>query len=139
MLACSKEYYVAHVAKSDYDTLKKLGYIGYKKDIALFRSWFNLHYGREPSALNMVLVADNAAAIISAMEESMGLGIIVSHLISKQIEDGSMVTIGSSGEKLRNTIACVRFKDKKMTLTETAFRHHFLGEIQRISSLQTDG
>lgn len=129
VLACSKNYYEKHASDSSYEDLIKLDFIGYKSDIALFRSWFSLHFGQEPASLNMSMIVDSAGAIISSMEEDLGLGIIVSHLINKQINDGSIIPIRATTEKLQNTIACVRFKNKADTITESCFQQHFKEQI----------
>lgn len=135
VLACSRNYYEKIVAGTGYEDLIKLDFIGYKKDIALFRSWFSLQYGKTPASLNMAMIVDDAGAIISGMEEGMGLGVIVSHLIREQIADGSMVAIRPTTERLENSIACVRFKEKVGTLTESCFQDHFREEMRHVSDV----
>lgn len=135
VLACSQSYYNKHVVESDYENLSSLNYVSYSEDIALFQSWFNLHYGKLPTSLNLALVADSAQAIISAMEAGMGLGIIVSHLISDQINQGQLQQIGSPSETLKNTIACVQFKDKVETITVEKFQDFFRKSLRQISNL----
>lgn len=130
ILACSSEYSAQKIHTGGYDELLKLNYISYKSDIALFRSWFNLQFGREPASLNLVLVADSARAIISALEEGMGAGIIVSHLVGEQLQSGSIVALGKVTKKLKNTIACVNLKNKERTLTERYFQDHFRNELR---------
>lgn len=139
VLACSGRYYEEHVAGAGYDELTRLQYIGYKDDIALFSSWFKRHYGAAPSSLDMTLVADNTGAIIAAVEEGMGIGIIVSHLVSDQISDQSIVPIRVSDKKLENTIACVQFKNKTETVTESAFKEHMRAELAEVSALRLLG
>ncbi|NDV18368.1 LysR family transcriptional regulator [Pseudodesulfovibrio sp. JC047] len=134
--ACSQTYYNAHVLGAGYDELIQLQYIGYKKDIALFRSWFKLHFDTAPSSLDMVFVADNAGAIIAAIEQDMGIGVIVSHLVSDQIADKTIVPITGSDRKLENTIACVQFRNKAETLTERCFKEHMRHELGSISQLK---
>lgn len=135
VLACSKAYYQENVVKAGYEELIRLNYIAYKTDIALFRSWFRLHFDDAPSSLNLVFTADSAGAIISALEEDMGLGIIVSHLISDKIGEGSIVPIRTTPKKLHNTIACVRFRDKEKTVTETYFQEHLRQALHHVSGL----
>ncbi|WP_243546624.1 LysR family transcriptional regulator [Pseudodesulfovibrio tunisiensis] len=136
VLACSRKYYEENVRGIDYNDLVKLQYIGYKKDLALFHSWFRLHFESTPPALNMVFVADNTGAIISAIEADMGLGVIVSHFISEQIANRSIVTIAASGGRLENTIACVQLKNKAETLTERRFKEHLHNELGMVSNLR---
>ncbi len=135
VLACSRNYYENNIVEAGYDELIKLKYIGYKTDIALFRSWFSLHFDEAPSALDLVLVADSAGAIITGLEEDLGLGILVSHLISGQIADGSLIPVQTTTQELQNTIARVRFRDKEETVTEKYFQQHFRCELNNISDL----
>ncbi|PIE72623.1 MAG: LysR family transcriptional regulator [Deltaproteobacteria bacterium] len=136
VLACSSKYYTDNIAQAEYDKLISLNYISYKNDIALFQSWFELNYGKAPAALNLVLIADSAQSIVTAIAEDIGAGIIVSHLISNQVEDGSFVQIGTTHEKMKNTIACVHFKDKEETVTEKIFQEYFRKELLRVTNLK---
>ncbi len=131
VLACSPTYYASRVIGGGYDKLIKLSFIGYKKDISLFKSWFKLHYNQQPQSLNLVLTADSSGAIVKAIEEGLGLGITVSHLMNRQIADGRIITIQPTGNKLQNTISCVQFKDKPRTITETFFQNHFRDELNK--------
>lgn len=136
VLACSKEYFEEQVGGAGYDDLIRLKYIGYKRDIALFHSWFELHFGTAPSSLNLVLVADDAGVIISSLEEGMGLGIIVSHLISQQVNQGLLIPLRPTTNELHNTIACVRFKERRETITERIFQEHLRTELHTISEVK---
>lgn len=136
VLACSKEFYEEKVRGADYEALTQLAYIGYKDDIALFRSWFRLHFETAPAALDLVLVADNPGAIISAIREGLGAGVVVSHLVSEQIARGEIVPITPTRKKLENTIACVRFRNKTETVTEMVFQEHVYSELSVVSNLK---
>lgn len=131
VLACSQKYYESRVIGADYNRITKLNFIGYKTDISLFKSWFKLHYQQQPQSLNMVLTADSSGAIVKAIEEDMGLGITVSHLINRQITSGKIVAIRPTKGKLQNTIACVQFREKKINITESEFQKHFREELNK--------
>ncbi len=138
ILACSRKYYERNVTKLTYDNLIHLDYIGYKRDLALFHSWFSLHFNTVPSSLNLPFTVDSAQAIITAIELDLGLGITVSHFMTQQITEGSIVPILVTDKKLQNTIACVRFREKKQTITETSFQHHLRRQLVMISDLFID-
>lgn len=131
VLACSKEYYRARVNGTNYEQLKELDFIGYKDDIALFRSWFKLHFKREPQQLNLIFIADSSEAIVSAIKAGLGAGITVSHLMNREINTGEIIAIRPDEEKLQNTIACVQFKNKQLSITERAFQEHFRLELSK--------
>jgi DNA-binding transcriptional LysR family regulator len=131
VMVCSNEYYRARVNGTDYDKLKSLDFIGYKEDIALYRSWFKLHYGRDPQQLNLIFIADSSEAIVSAVKAGLGAGITVSHLMNREMATGEIIAISPDEKKLRNTIACVQFKSKKMSITEAEFQKHFRMELMK--------
>lgn len=138
ILACSRRYHEQNLRGTpNFSNLLDLEYIGYKKDSALFQSWFFLHFDKAPKNLKVVLNVDSAQAIIKAIKEDLGLGLTVSHLMSRQIQDGTIVPISITPKKLLNTIACVQFKNKTATLTEKVFQEHLLKELQQISYLFT--
>lgn len=131
VLACSRSYYQSRLIGAEYERLESLNFIGYRADTALFKSWFRLHFQKEPQKLKQVFTVDSSGAIISAIEEGFGLGIIVSHLINRQIAQGEIVAIRPTSGKLLNTIACVQFRDRELTVTERMFQEHFRRELNR--------
>lgn len=138
VLACSRSYYERNIRKTpDMASLVGLEYIGYKKESTLLQSWFLLHFNKAPQNLRVVLTVDSAQAIIEAIEKDLGLGLTVSHLMSRQIQEGIIVPVRITPKKLLNTIACVQFKKKAATLTEKVFQEHLLEELQQTSYLFT--
>lgn len=132
VLACSKKYYDAQVTQESYKNLITLDFISYKTDISLFHGWFLSKFGLEISSLKLAMVVDSPGAIISGIENDMGIGIITSHLIAKQVAEGSMIIIKGASEEMKNTISCVSFKDKKKTITESCFQQYFAKQLKLI-------
>jgi DNA-binding transcriptional LysR family regulator len=132
VLACSRIYYEREIESLNIQGLVNQKYIAYKSDLALFHSWFRLHYDWVPQSLHVSFTVDSSQGIITAVEENLGLGITVSHMIKDQIDDGSIVPIRVTEKKLKNTIACVRFRDKVQTMTEAAFQKHLQSELKKI-------
>ena len=130
VLACSKKYYDNRVTEESYNALINLDFISYKTDISLFHNWFLSEFGQKIPSLELAMVVDSPGAILSAMKNDIGLGIIVSHLIAKQVAEGSMVIIKGASEQMKNTISCVCFKDKKKTITESCFQQYFTQKLK---------
>ncbi len=137
IMICSRVYYEKQVKRVSYEELVNQQFISYKKDIALFQSWFHLHFDQEPQSLRLALIADSARAIISALEEGLGMGMIVSHLITNQLEEGSLIPLEPKRKRLKNTIACVRLKDKEVTLTEQFFQKHCSDALKECTNIMT--
>lgn len=132
VLACSRTYYEQEIKTLNVKGLVNQKYIAYKTDLALFHSWFRLHFDWVPQSLHVSFTVDSSQGIITAIEENLGLGITVGHMIKDQIDGGSIVPIRVTDRKLNNTIACVRFRDKMQTMTESAFQQHLQGELKKI-------
>ncbi|MFZ2959794.1 MAG: LysR family transcriptional regulator [Candidatus Ozemobacteraceae bacterium] len=137
ILTCSRRFYERHITDHGLDCLSRQPFIAYKSDPALFNSWFKLHFNSIPAPLQIVLSVDSAQAIINAIEEDLGVAIVVSHLLHRQLSDHSVVPILVSEKKLENTIANVRLKNRPWTITEEAFLKHFQRELCRLPSSLT--
>ncbi len=85
--------------------------------------------------MDLVLIADSARTIIAAMEQGLGAGIIVSHLVADKLDEGSLVAINPGSDRLTNTIACVTLRNKKLSLAEKSFQNHFAMKIAGQSNL----
>ena len=135
LLVCSKAYQEKWQIKSDFDQLSQLNYIGYKDDISLFRSWFELNFHKAPQKLKLGLVADNTEVIIQGLLNDIGLAIIVSHFITDHLLSGTLVAITPQKKQLENIIASFRCHQRQPTVTEEFFHHHLLESLHELPDL----
>ncbi len=136
VLACSRVYYEKKIKGRH--TLKQLinkEYISYKPNASALLSWFKFHFGVSSIQLDVVLTIDNVRAAIEAITHHLGLGIIVTHLISKEIDSGNIIPIRISSKKIVNKIALFQLVNKKTTLSEKMFQTHLRNEISRFGGL----
>ena len=77
-------------------------------------------------------------AIISAIQHHVGMGIIASHMVSKEIQRGIIIGIKTAKPEIRNQISLTQLQDKIPTLTEKIFIKFLLKEIKLIG-LQVEG
>jgi DNA-binding transcriptional LysR family regulator len=82
--------------------------------------------------LHSVLTVDSHQAIISAIQHHVGMGIIASHLVSKEIQRGQIIAIKTSKSKIKNQITLIQLLDKVPTLTEKIFQKFLLKKIELI-------
>ena len=66
------------------------------------------------------------------------MGIIASHIVSKEIQQGMIIGIKTSKSEIRNQISLTQLQDKIPTLTEKIFIKFLLKEIELIG-LQIEG
>lgn len=133
ILACSKKYYEKSI-RNDHSltSLSKLNFIGYKKDQQLVKQWFKHHFEKTNIHVHDVLTVDNHEAIISAIKKNVGLGVVVSHLVKKEIQAEHIVHIKTSTSEIINPIALAHLQDKIPTLTEKVFEKYLVEKIKHM-------
>jgi DNA-binding transcriptional LysR family regulator len=136
VLACSSVYYDKKIKGGhSLEQLVDKDYIAYKQNASALLSWFKVNFGVSTIQLNVVLTIDSVQATIEAITHHLGLGIIVTHLISEEIDNGSIIPIRISSEKVVNKIALFQLVNKKVTLSEKMFQAHVRREIDRAKLL----
>jgi len=60
------------------------------------------------------------------------MGIIASHLVSKEINEGQIIAIKTSKSEIKNEISLTQLLDKIPTVTEKVFLKFLLNEIESI-------
>lgn len=131
ILACSKQYYDKFVNEDhSFTHLAKQDFITYRRNSQTIKAWFKHHFKKPNVPLQSVLTVDSHQAIINAIQHHVGMGIIASHLVSKEIKNGQIVGIKTSKPEIRNEISLTQLLDKIPTVTEKAFLKFLLNEIK---------
>ena len=133
ILACSKEYYERSV-KGDHSFkhLLSQNFITYQKDAQVIKAWFKHHFGKSSIHLQSVLTVDSHQAIISAIQLGVGMGIVASHIVNDEIEQGQIIRMKTSKPDIKNQISLTQLQDKIPTLTEKVFEKFLLRKIKKI-------
>lgn len=76
------------------------------------------------------MVVDNQQAIISAIQNHMGLGVVASHMVKQEILSGQIIPIKISNAETFNQISMVNLQDKIPTHTEKIFENFLIDKIQ---------
>lgn len=122
VLACSKAYYDKHITgRHTFASLTGLHYISYKADLQTIRQWYKHHFSKRISGIREVLTVDSHEAVISAISNDVGLGVVASHLIADQLREGTIVHIATTRKEIVNSISLVKLQDKIPTYTEKVF------------------
>jgi len=133
ILACSKKYHDESVRNDhSFTSLSKQNFISYKKDQQAIKQWFKHHFSKATIHVKDVLTVDNHEAVISAIKNDVGLGIVASHLVMKEIQDEYIVHIKTSASEIMNPIALVHLQDKIPTLTEKVFEKYLVEKIRDV-------
>ncbi len=129
ILVGSDSYYSTFV-KADHspDNLLTCAYISYQEGAPAIKSWFGHHFNRPSIHPDVVLTVESVRAVIAGVKRSMGLGIVPSHVIRDEIDDGGLVRISTDAGEMINRISLVQLQDKIPGLTEKAFLSFFMKE-----------
>jgi len=131
ILACSRQYYKRSVKQDhSFKSLAKQDFITYRHDAHAINNWFRHHFGKLHPSLHIVLTVDSHQTVINAIQQHLGMGIVSSHLVKKEIQGGEIVRINTSKAKIINQISLAYLKDKAPTITETVFETFLLERIK---------
>ena len=121
ILACSKSYYQQYI-KDDlsFENLVQQDYISYDNIHQAIAAWFNHHYGKQSVKIKAVLTVDSIQAVLAAIENDVGLGVITSN----QMYSEKIKVISSKQKEIINTISLIQLKDKVPTFTEKTFNKY---------------
>jgi len=137
ILACSRNYFRDQL-KGDlsFSSLKMQNYICYDEEMSLVRHWFENNFPKKKVKLNRVLTVDNHEAVAHSILHNCGLGVLSSHLVKKDLDEGNLVAVETGEKEIINTISLVQLMDKVPTLTEKTFSRFLIDSIRSILSHQ---
>ncbi|MCK5311528.1 MAG: LysR family transcriptional regulator [Desulfobacteraceae bacterium] len=133
ILACSKEYYEREINKDhSFKNLAAKEYISYQRTSLTLRNWFKYHFNKfSVKNLNRVMTVDSHQAVITGIKNNIGLGVIASHIVQKEIKKKNIIPIKMPQKDVINKISLVLLQDKIPTYTEKAFLKYFKEDILR--------
>lgn len=122
VMACSKGYYENRIkADHSFENLVGQSYISYQKSSLTLRNWFKHHFNKFSLDLNRVLTVDSHQAVITGIKHDLGMGVIASHIVRKDIQNGEIIPIKTKKKDVINRISLVQLLDKIPGLTEKTF------------------
>lgn len=140
ILACSSAYYEKYMQlDQSFDSLIRQNYISYKEDLQTILQWFKHHFSKPNVNICNVLTVDSHDAVIMAIKNSIGLGVVASHLIDKSLNSGVIRHITTNQNEILNSISLVKLQDKIPTLTENIFEDHLIENIEKMFNQSNTG
>lgn len=132
ILACSFKYFENSV-KDDlsFESLSQQNFISYRKDLQTIKQWFKHHFSKSNVNIRDVLTVDNHAAVVSAIMNHMGMGVVASHIVNNELRDKQIIHIKTSKSEILNAISLVHLQDKVPTFTEKVFVNHLVDTIKK--------
>ncbi len=135
ILACSKEYYASNIKENTFDELASQDFIEYKRNSRTIESWFKHHFHTQKIRHRTVLIVNDHLSVISAIAHGAGLGVIASHLVDKEIQEGNIIAIAPSQKEMINDISLVELQNKIPTLAEKVFKQYLVDQIKLVADM----
>lgn len=130
VMACSKEYYDKEiVGDHSFENLVTKHFISYQKSSLSLRNWFKHHFNKFSLDLNRVLTVDSHQAVITGIKNQLGMGVIASHIVRRDIKRGRIIPVKTQKKDVINKISLVQLQDKVPTLTEKTFINFLKSDI----------
>ena len=120
--ACFQQNLAPPITRS---ALEKCAFIAYQPTRPALKSWFRHHFGTTAVALKVVLTVESVQAMITAIKNHMGFGVVPEHLVQKGLQDGTLAAVPGTRGDLTNRIALVQLADKVPGVTEKSFIRFF--------------
>ncbi len=141
ILACSKYYYEQSLGGDlSFASLLKQDFISYRKDQQTIKQWFKHHFAKSNNIqVRNVLTVDSHEAVISAIKNNIGIGIVASHLVTNELYEKQIIHIKTSSPELMNSISLVHLQDKIPTFTEKIFEKYLVDTIKSVVSINHVG
>lgn len=137
VLACSKQFFANSLnSDSSFENLTKSIFISQQHDARALNNWFMHHFGKTVPRFEIALTVASHQAVVSGVRNNLGLGIIVTHLVWKEIKAGDIVVINQADTQAVNRISTVLLQDKIPTISEKAFLSHFYSAARRSKTLR---
>ena len=78
------------------------------------------------------MTVESVRGVIAGVKQDMGLGIVPSHLIDKEIVNDELRQIKTRKKPLINRISLVQLQDKIPGITEKTFVKYFKSKIEKL-------
>ncbi len=103
------------------ETLLSGTYIAYSESAPALQSWFHHHFRKTAVKLDLVLTVESVQAVVGAVEQHIGFGVVPSHLVERQLARGLLRTVATRQPALTNRVSLVQLLDRVPTPAERAF------------------
>ncbi len=129
ILACSTCYFHNRIeGKKMPQAFHQATFIAYDPFAPALRAWMKHHFGISQMKPDIVLSVESVRAVITAIENHLGLGVVPAHLVQSALEQEKIARIASRRSPMVNHIAVVQLANKIPTVTEKSF----IGHVERL-------
>lgn len=115
--------YVRQFLNGDFsvEKLQKCQFVAYKPQAPELYEWFSHHFGISVKQLDIVLTVENVNAVICAVRNNLGLGIVPFYLVQSAIQQNELEHIQAGKDDVRSRISLLRPPGRKPGSSEKLF------------------
>jgi DNA-binding transcriptional LysR family regulator len=125
ILACSTPYFQHRIrGKKMPQALHGATFIAYDPFAPALRTWVKHHLGITRMKPDIVLSVESVRAVITAIEQNLGLGVVPAHLVRTALDREEITCVESKRSPVINHIAVAQLANKIPTVTEKSFIKH---------------
>ena len=137
ILAGSKQYCDERL-QNDFSlaNLENQNYISCHHNALALTNWFKHHFNKTAPKLNIVLETESLQAVTNGIVNHIGLSVVASHLVYREIKQGEVIPITTEKKAIINRISLAQLQDKIPSLTEKVFLTHFKKEVHQTGVLK---
>lgn len=121
ILISSKNFHHKNKFKATYEDLIKLPHLDYIADGSVVASWYQFHFKKCASKLNIVMSGENALSLVEGVRNDLGIAMVPHQRIKNDLKHGEFHVIKPTGKKLLNSILLVQHQSKIPALAEKKF------------------
>lgn len=114
-----------------FNKVAALPFVDYAAGAPAVRGWFRHHYGRVPGRLEVVLAVESVQAVLAAVEQGMGLGVVPAHTVERALTAGRLVAVTTRRRALSHRVSLLRVLDRVPSKLEKAFATYALAELKK--------
>lgn len=96
-------------------------FIGYHPRAPAIHGWFRHHFSKAPTRLELAVTAESVQAVVAAVRNGMGLGLVPAQAVESEPERRRLVSITTRRRPMTHRISMVRLLDRIPSRLEQRF------------------
>ncbi|MEM6990013.1 MAG: LysR family transcriptional regulator [Myxococcota bacterium] len=96
-------------------------FVAYHPTAPALRGWFRHHFGKAPARPTITLAVESVQAVLAAIEQDMGLGLLPAPSVADALARGRLVAVTTRRRAMTSRIALTRLLDKVPSRIEREF------------------
>lgn len=114
----------------NYQSALEQTYVSYVPDALGVRMWFKYQWNKLPSKIKVALSCEDVEAVAAAVRHGLGLGLLPSHVVEKELKKGTLVAVKAPKGPRVNPIGIATAPGRHQTLALDVFCEELISRIR---------